>query len=246
MNGFTALHSCQENDFLHGSKLRHHLALGPDFALATQVFYEKNVISTTRRSLPPVHARKFVREMVFIPTIPWNIETVYWTFLLRLADKHHGFVGLQYIDIRLQQLHARCNEYDYKCDLQYGVDAWCSWDFPEYKEGGIAFKCAGKISICPREFDTRGYSGGFAYVEHTGHQSLSCEDIEETCREFNDFIQMSISFKGKIPGEQEGSDRDFLENPKYFENVEWAQERLRYLRSSSQQEYRKRLNRSLA
>ncbi|KAF3044209.1 hypothetical protein E8E11_008208 [Didymella keratinophila] len=66
-----------KDDFLHGPRLRHHLALRSDFALATQVFYEKNVINSTGRSLPPVHVRKFVREMVFIPTIPWNMETVY-------------------------------------------------------------------------------------------------------------------------------------------------------------------------
>jgi hypothetical protein len=154
-------------DFVHGSELRHHLALGDDFALATQIFYEKNTVSMSGRHQPPRRVRRFVRNVIVTPDLPKRLKTDNWAFLQRLNERSFGFTGLGHITIRLQPLHVLC-----------GVDK-CNIT-PEYlPENEIKFSCRGTVSTCPRQFYDESYDR---------------RDAHANCQDINAHLQSLVTF----------------------------------------------------
>lgn len=142
----------RSKDILCGPRLRAHLALGKDFALATQVFYEKNTISIFGGIMPPLHVRQFIRTVVITAAMPKNFQAHIWLNLQKLANKKTEFPALQEITIRLHPVHGLC-----------GADS-CGIARKGVPDNVIRFSCKGTFltSSAPRHHP---YTGEETHVE---------------------------------------------------------------------------------
>jgi hypothetical protein len=109
-NGSSSIH-----DIILATSLRHHIALGPEFAdLARQVFYEKNKFDlpqvyshTTYRHkilLPPQDVRPYIRTLTIDGA---NQVWSYWRVLEKLAAETLAFEHLQYVSVTFELWSTR-------------------------------------------------------------------------------------------------------------------------------------------
>lgn len=86
-----------------GTQLRHHLALGPEFAsLARQIFYERNTFTVRYNELPPIAVRGYIRSISMNEKHRYSHESVSWKILERLAAGTLGMDNLQHLRLRLE------------------------------------------------------------------------------------------------------------------------------------------------
>jgi hypothetical protein len=91
---------CCVGDFEAGCVLRHHIALGPEFAtLAARVFYETNTFSFISERVPPRAARHHIRHAVVRVVCPLEYG---WQEVGLLASAAGGFTNLEHIRIEFE------------------------------------------------------------------------------------------------------------------------------------------------